>query len=87
MDLGPFHQVVHGGIDGNGEIVPAAADVHDADLFRLLQVQIAKILHGPEHVALGEGALIFAVPAQDGQGRISRHLHLLQRLPDGVIII
>ena len=44
LDLGPFHQVVHGGIDGNGKIVPAAADIHDADLFRLFQVQIAQIL-------------------------------------------
>ena len=51
----------------------------------IVDVQTAAVHQGPEGVALGEGAAVFALLVQDGQGRITGRFHPGQGLAQGVI--
>ena len=51
----------------------------------IVDVQTAAVHQGPEGVALGEGAAVFTLPVQNGQGRIPGRFHAGQCLAQGVV--
>lgn len=83
---GPGDQVLHGGGDGNGDIIPPVGYLHNAVIFRIPQVQTTQVLQRPQQIPLRQGAAIFALLVQDGQGRIAGTFHPLQGLAHGIII-
>ena len=84
---GPLQKLHHGGGDLHGGVVLPMGDVHDADVLGFIDVQTAFVHQGPEGIALGQGAAVFAPLVQDGQRGIAGGFHFFQRLPDGIVVI
>ena len=83
----PFDQILHGGGDPYGNIILPPGDFHDPAAFCLPHIHVAHIFHGPEQVALFQGAPVFSLPVQNRYGRITGHFHFFNGLPDGIIIV
>ena len=84
---GGLHQLVHAGVDGDGQIIPLALKAADGDVLGPLQIQPVIPFEPPQDVPLGQGAHILPSPVQDGDGGVAVVLPFFEGLPEGKVVI
>ena len=84
---GGLQQTGHVGGDGDSLVVAAAGETGDGHVLAGLQVQAVQVLDAPQNVPLGDGAHIFAVAFQHGDGGKALVRPFFQRLTQGEILV